>query len=95
MNKMKAFKTKNPKIYVGETPVEELQARFTDEVKEMGKKAALELGCNVEQLKWQVNAAGLVHFEIMTADEQIALVTNEQQAKRVRDIKKSRGGLDG
>ncbi len=86
---------KKPKIYTGETPVEELQSRFTDEVREMGKKAALELGCNVEQLKWRVNAAGLVHFEIMTGEEQIALVTNEQQAKRVRDIKKSRGVIDG
>ena len=83
------------KLYTGETPVEELQRAFTDEVREMGKKAAIELKCNTEQLKWRVNDVGLVEFEIMTAEEQIALVTREQNSKRARDIKKLRGGLDG
>ena len=85
---------KKPKIYTGETPVEELQRTFTEEVKMMGKKAAVELGCNVEQLKWRVNAVGIVEFEVMSADEQIALTTQEQNAKRIRNIKKSRGVLD-
>ena len=83
------------RIYTGETPVEELQRSFTDEVREMGKKAAIELKCNTEQLKWRVNAAGLVEFEIMDVDEQIELTTQEQEAGRIRDIKKSRGMLNG
>ena len=84
-----------PKIYTGETPVEELQRSFTDEVREMGKKAALALKCNTEQLKWRVNSIGLVEFNVMTADEQIELTCQEQESKRVRDIKKSRGVIDG
>ena len=82
---------KRKKIYTGETPVQELQAKFTDEVREMGKKAALELGCNVEQLKWRVANNGLVEFEIMDGEELIQMQAQESEAKQRRDIKKSKG----
>lgn len=84
---------KKPKIYTGETPVQELQAKFTDEARMMGKKAAIKLGCNVEQLKWRVANNGLVEFEVMTGDEMIQMQAHESQAKQVRDIKKARGVL--
>lgn len=79
------------RILTNETPVEELQRKFTEEVKSMMKKAAIKLGCNVEELKYRVMSNGLVEIERMDAQEMIDMSAQDTVNKQVRDIKKSRG----
>lgn len=81
------------KVFTGETPVEELQRKFRTEVKTMMKKAAVEMGCNVEELKYRVSNAGLVEIEKMDAQEMIDMAAIEANQKRVIDTKKKRGIL--
>lgn len=75
------------RIYTGETPVEELQRKFKEELTEQMKKAALEMNCSVHELKWRVDNGGVVEIEKMTGQEIIELAIRESEAKRVRDIK--------
>ena len=81
------------RIHTGEEPVEELQRRFTEELKDMLKKAAIELKCNVEELKYRTNNAGVVEIERMTAQEMIDMGISEAKQKNVIAIKKARGVL--
>lgn len=83
------------RILTNETPVEELKRKFSDEVRDMMKAAALELNCNVEELKYRVNNAGIVEIELMTPDELIELTGQETRQKKQIAIKKSRGVFDG
>jgi hypothetical protein len=62
---------KRKRIITGETPVQELQRKFKEEVTTMMKKAAIELNCNVEELKYRVSNIGLVEIERMGAQEMI------------------------
>jgi hypothetical protein len=57
------------------------------------KKAAIEMNCNVEELKYRVNNAGLVEIERMEAQEMIDMASHEAKQNRVIKIKKSRGVL--
>lgn len=82
------------KIYKGETPMQELIGEFKDELEMMIKKAALEFGCPVENVKWRKNNIGMVEFEMMTDEEFVEMKQQEFHAKQVRDIKKSRGVYD-
>ena len=81
------------RIHTGEEPVEELQRKFTEELKGMLKKAAIELKCNVEELKYRTNNAGVVEIERMTAQEMIDMGISEAKQKNVIAIKKARGVL--
>lgn len=83
------------RILTNETPTEELKRRFSDEVRGMMKKAALRLGCDVEELKYRVNNAGVVEIQRMDPGEFISLAAKEVRQKRVSKIHKLRGGLDG
>jgi hypothetical protein len=93
MEQLMVASVKRKRIITGESPVEELQRRFSDELREMGKKAALELGCNVEELKYQFNNAGIVEFQKMTPQEMIDLGARDAHQKKVIAIKEARGVL--
>ena len=82
------------RIITNETPIEELKRKFSEEVRDMMKATALELGCNVEELKYRVNNAGVVEIQMMDAEEMIELTAQEAVQKRGIDIKKSRGVFD-
>lgn len=81
----------SPKIYTGETPMQELKGNLGDELQKMGEAAALEIGCPVENLKWRVNNLGVIEWQEMDDDEVVEMKQREFQAKQIRDIKKSRG----
>ena len=83
------------RIITNETPTEELKRRFADEVRGMMKKAALNLGCDVEELKYRVNNAGVVEIQRMELSELIDLAAKEAIQSRELKIRKRRGGLDG
>jgi hypothetical protein len=57
------------KILTNETPVEQLQRDFTEELKDMMKQAAKRLGCPVEHLKYRVDNVGVVEIEQMDSQE--------------------------
>jgi hypothetical protein len=84
---------KRKRIITGETPVEELQRKFREEVTTMMKKAAIELGCNVEELKYRVSNVGIVEIERMDAQEMIDMAALEAEQKNVIAVKKQRGVL--
>ena len=79
------------RIITNETPVQELQRKFTEELTGMMKDAALQLGCDVHELRYRVNNAGIVEINKMTPNEMIEAEAVAAQAKRIRDIKQSRG----
>jgi hypothetical protein len=81
------------RILTNETPTEELQRKFTEELEGMLKKAAVKFKCNVEELKYRTNNAGVVEIERMNAQEMIDMVAFEAEQKMVITIKKSRGVL--
>lgn len=84
---------KKQRIITGEAPVEELQRKFSEEVRALLKKVAFEHKCSVNELKWNVNNAGIINVQKMSADEMIEAQAQDTQAERIRDIKKSRGLL--
>ena len=84
---------KMKRIVTGETPVQELQRKLTEEKKELAKAAALELGCPVEEIKYRINNMGIYEFQRMTPEEMIELTAYEQAQKQKIDIKKRRGVL--
>ena len=85
---------KRPKIYTGETPVQELQRNFSEELREMGKKAAIEFGCSLEEVKYRFTNDGVVEFEKMSHQEVTEMAARESQQKKVVQIKKDRGVID-
>jgi len=82
------------KILTKETPQEQLQKDFTEELKDMMKKAAKRLGCPVEMLKYRVSNAGVVEIERMDSQEAEDLQREEKLRKMQRDIRKFRGQLN-
>ena len=82
---------KRQRIGTGEAPVQELQRRFSEELQGKMKEAALKIGCNVEELAYRVNNVGIVEIRRMTGDEILDAQAQDAEAKRIRDIKKSRG----
>lgn len=81
------------RINTGEEPVEELQRKLIEERKMLCEKAAIELSCSVEEIKFRINNLGVYEFQKMTHKEFIELTTQEQTQKQVIDIKKQRGVL--
>ena len=73
-----------------ETPVQEIQRNFTDELRSKMKEAALKLGVPVEMLKYRVMNNGMVEIEVMDVQEAEDRHREEMVAKRVREIKKAR-----
>ena len=78
-------------IYTGQTPVQELQGKFTDELRGKMKEAALIFKCNVEELKYRVGNDGVVEISRMTPDEMIEMSAQDDENKRKRSIKIARG----
>ena len=74
-----------------ETPQEELQRDFTEELRTMMKKAAKQMGCPVEMLKYRVTNAGFVEISRMDSQEAEDLRREEKLRKMQRDIRKPRG----
>ena len=79
------------RIITNETPVEELQRDFTVELTEMMKKAALIMGCDVHELRYRCDNMGVVEINRMTPNQIIEAQAADDMAKRIRDIKSSRG----
>ena len=57
------------KIYKGESPAEEIQQAFNEEMKDIMKDAALRMRCSVEELKCRVDNLGRVEVQKMTPKE--------------------------
>ena len=74
------------KIYRGETPVEELQREFKEEIQEILKDAAVKMKCSVEELKCRVDALGGVEVQRMIPDEMIKRENGRLEFKRVKAI---------
>ncbi|MHC4322704.1 MAG: hypothetical protein ACYSUX_00360 [Planctomycetota bacterium] len=78
------------KIYKGETPLEELQQAFKDELEGMLKDAAVRLKCPVERLKCQFNNMGMVEVQEMTEIEMLQKQAEDAEKKRIYLIKNRR-----
>lgn len=83
------------RIITNETPTEELNRKLAEERVEMSKAAALEFGCNVEEIKFRINSAGIYEFARMTPQEMIDLTALEQSQKREARIRQVRGVNNG
>lgn len=76
----------------GDTPmIDELAEQLRQETIMMGKKIALEQGCEPEDLAVSVCNDGMVQVHVMTPDERIEKEAQEAEEKRIRAIKKERG----
>lgn len=73
-----------PKIFTGEP--EDLAEEFRKETKDMLKKVALENGCNVEELKFNVDNFGVVNIQRMEPDEAKAMEIQRKQDKWRKQI---------
>ena len=81
------------RIITGETPTEEIQRKFSEELKGMMKDAALKMNCNVNELKYRINNAGIVEIERMDAQDIIDMAAKDAANKRIIKVKKDRGVL--
>ena len=81
---------KKIKIFKGETPLEELQQAFTDELTGIMKDAAIRLKCNPEQLKYRVDSLGVVEVVKMDPVEMNDMENQRLEDKRKRDIRNAR-----
>lgn len=81
------------KIYKGETPIEELQQAFRDEMADILKNAALRMGCPVEQLKCRFDNLGRVEVQMMPEEEmnEMELQRRKQKLKKTILEGKNRG----
>ena len=79
------------KIWTPASETATLADEFKQELTHMMKKAALDMGCNVEELKWRADNLGIVEIQRMDADEMLEMQAQDAEAKRIREIKKSRG----
>ena len=84
-------RAKKIKIFKGETPYEELQQAFRDEMKDILKDAALRLHCDVERLKCRFDNNGVVEVIMMTETEMAEREKNRLLTKKVNQIKSSKG----
>ena len=78
-------------VKINETPAEQLQHDFTEELKDQMKEAALKFGCSVEELKYRVFNNGAVEIARMDAQEIQDRAKQEAQTARVRTVRKNRG----
>ena len=83
------------RILTQETPVEELQRTFTEELTEKMKEAAMRLGCPVEELKYRVGSNGVVEIARMTQAEMAERMRQDIIDGQVRKIRKDRGVFYG
>jgi hypothetical protein len=74
-------------IFTGKTPAEE----FREELVEQMKAAALELGCDVEELKYRIDNVGIVEIARMEPDEISQMETDRVRKKQMKAIRKMRG----
>lgn len=80
----------------GDTPmIDELAEELRKETTMMCKRAALEWGCDVEDIAVSVCNDGMVQLHLMTSEEKAALLSQEAEDKRIRLIKKDRGVFSG
>ncbi len=80
------------KIWTPTSTQENLAEDFRQETQTMLKKVALENKCNVEELKFSVNNAGIVNIQRMTLEEMQEQYEHELMAKKIRKIKELRRG---
>ncbi len=85
---------KKVKIYRGETPVEELQRAFKEELTDILKDAALKFMCEVEMLKCRVANDGTIEVVKMTFAEKNESDKVLAKQKRVAFIRKVKGMPD-
>lgn len=78
-------------VRINETPVEQLQRDFTEELKAQMKEAALKFGCPVEELKYRIINVGAVEIARMDDQEIQERAKQETQDARVRIVRKNRG----
>lgn len=79
-------------IFRGETPQEELQKAFQDEMRDILKDAALKMGCPAEMLKYRVDNMGKVEVQKMTfeeyaeSEEQRKIMLRRKEIRRIKGI---------
>ncbi len=79
------------KIYKGETPAEELQQAFTDEMTGIMKDAALKLNCSPEELKYRIDNLGRVEVRRMTLEEIVLDSKQREMNLRKKEIRRIKG----
>lgn len=84
-------KKKRIKIFKGETPVQELQQAFTDEITGILEDAAKRLKCSPEELKYRVDSLGRIEVIRMTPLEMNEAATERELLKKKSLILKMRG----
>lgn len=92
---MVALVKKKIKIFKGQTPYEELQQAFRDEIADIMKDAALRMGCDASQLKCRFNSLGQVEVAKMTGKEMAKREAERQKKKLIAIIRKRKGLSDG
>lgn len=88
---MVAIVKKRIKIFKGQTPYQELQQAFKDEMAEIMKDAALKMGCDVNQLKCRFDNLGRVEVAKMTETEMLEAEAEHQRKERVAAIRQAKG----
>ena len=78
------------KIYKGESPVEEIQQAFRDEMTDIAKNASLKLKCPVEQLKFRYDNLGRVEVQKMTRAEMADKRKEDAERERVAIVRSRR-----
>lgn len=79
------------KIYKGQTPVEELQQVFQDELKGIMEDAAIKMGCTLEKLKYRIDNMGHIEVQKMTPQEIMADQNQREVNSRKRKILRIKG----
>lgn len=79
------------KIYKGESPIEEIQQAFKDEMKDILENAALRMNCPVEQLKCRFDNLGRVEVQKMTLEEMAKRQDEQNKQKRRKAILERKG----
>ena len=82
---------KRTKIYKGESPVEEIQKAFKEEMDDIMKDASMRMHCPVEQLKVRFDAEGGIEVQKMTLEEMKKMQELEVIESRVRKIRSRNG----
>ena len=88
---MVAIVKKRIKIYKGQTPNEEIQQAFKDEMVVIMKDAAIRLGCDVERLKVRFDNLGRVEIAKMTDAEIFDAEVERQKKNRLAVIRQMKG----
>lgn len=78
------------KIFKGESPVEEIQQAFRDEMADIAKNASLRLKCPIEQLKYRFDNLGRVEVQKMTRTEMADKRKEATERERVAIIRSRR-----